>query len=118
MFLEKGQEKAKCKTLPMLPGISRTSLNYYFKTKENLFQEIIEQMLDGVLPKVGDVLKRTKAYSVKLMLLLIFMMECFVKNEFILGFFCGNTAESENVFDFVNKSSRIQEYLLFGKRNS
>lgn len=113
VFLEKGQEKAKMQDIANVAGISRTSLNYYFKTKENLFQEIIEQMLDGVLPKVGDVLKGNKSIQCKIDAVIDIYDGMLRENEFIPRFlFVEIQRNPKMFFDFVNKSSRIQEYLL------
>ena len=37
VFLEKGLENAKMQDIADTAGISRTALNYYYRTKENLF---------------------------------------------------------------------------------
>ena len=50
VFLEKGFEKAKMQEIADTAGISRTALNYYFRTKDNLFYSIVNQIFDGLLP--------------------------------------------------------------------
>ena len=58
VFLEKGFEKAKMQEIADTAGISRTALNYYFRTKDNLFYSIVNQIFDGLLPRFEQVLEK------------------------------------------------------------
>jgi len=45
VFLEKGFETARMKDIADEADISRTSLNYYYRTKEKLFNIVLEQLV-------------------------------------------------------------------------
>ena len=55
VFIEKGLDGAKMSDIAERAGISRTALNYYYRTKENLFYAIIEQVFDLLLPRVENI---------------------------------------------------------------
>ncbi len=52
VFIEKGLKQTKMSDIAEQAGISRTALNYYYRTKEKLFYAIIEEIFNILLPKV------------------------------------------------------------------
>lgn len=54
VFIEKGLEGAKMSDIAERAGMSRTALNYYYRTKEKLFYAIIEEVFNILLPKVEN----------------------------------------------------------------
>lgn len=38
-------------------GISRPSLHYYFRTKENLFQAIFKDIIEEFMPQLGEIIR-------------------------------------------------------------
>lgn len=52
VFMEKGLEATKMSDIADRAGISRTALNYYYRTKEKLFYAIIEEVFNILLPKI------------------------------------------------------------------
>jgi AcrR family transcriptional regulator len=56
VFVRKGLESATMSDIARQAGISRTSLNYYFRTKGKLFEAIFEGILRDFWGRLGNVL--------------------------------------------------------------
>lgn len=59
VFMSQGLENSTMKEIAKRAGISRTSLNYYFRTKENLYQELLDQFLEDIVPTVENIFIRS-----------------------------------------------------------
>lgn len=53
VFVKKGYEATKMGDIAAEVGISRTAMHYYFRTKEMLFDAILGQLMDALLPNIG-----------------------------------------------------------------
>ncbi|MEN6618011.1 MAG: TetR/AcrR family transcriptional regulator [Rikenellaceae bacterium] len=58
VFLEKGMDHTKMQDIANAANISRTALNYYFRTKENLYKGILEQIFYTIIPSVESIISR------------------------------------------------------------
>ncbi len=56
VFVNKGWKSATMSDISKEAGISRTSLNYYFRSKEKLFEKIFENVFSAVLPQIKVVI--------------------------------------------------------------
>jgi len=56
VFIKKGRESATMADIAKEAGISRTSLNYYFRSKEKLFDGAFEGVLKSVLPHIEKII--------------------------------------------------------------
>lgn len=66
VFTERGLELTKMSDIADAAGISRTSLNYYFRSKEILFQAIIGQVAALFWPNLESVLEKELSVSEKI----------------------------------------------------
>ena len=66
VFTEKGLVMTKMSDIANIAGISRTSLNYYYRSKENLFQAIIGQVAELFWPDLETVLEADLSVSEKI----------------------------------------------------
>ncbi len=57
IFMLKGLEAAAMSDIAREAGVSRTSLHYYFRTKEKLFREIFRSVIDGFMPQLGKIVR-------------------------------------------------------------
>ncbi len=57
VFMLKGLEATSMSDIAKAAGISRTSLHYYFRTKEKLFREIFRSVVDGFMPQLGKIVR-------------------------------------------------------------
>ncbi|MDH6305850.1 TetR/AcrR family transcriptional regulator [Parabacteroides sp. PF5-5] len=56
VFVRKGYVATTMKDIADEVGISRTSLHYYFRTKETLFEAIFEQLMKHLLPNIETII--------------------------------------------------------------
>jgi AcrR family transcriptional regulator len=66
VFVRKGYEATKMGDIAAETGISRTSLHYYFRTKELLFEAIFGQLIRMILPNVGIIMDEDSCIMEKL----------------------------------------------------
>lgn len=57
VFMLKGLEAASMSDIAKAAGVSRTSLHYYFRTKEKLFREIFRSVVNGFMPQLGKIVR-------------------------------------------------------------
>lgn len=117
IFSEKGLENAKMQDIADHAGISRTSLNYYYRTKENLFQALVEQIFDSLLPKVSllSLTDVTIESIIEQVVDIYFDILC--KNEVMPRFLVVQIHQDPHIIhDFVERSEKAQSYLsLLGR---
>ncbi len=112
VFLKNGLEKAKMQEIADVAGISRTSLNYYFRTKENLFYGLLDQIFDSLIPKIGILANTPGNLLSKLETVVDIYFDMMKKNPFIPKFiFIEIQRNPDTFFDFVTKSEKAQKYL-------
>ena len=51
-FIGKGFDGASMEDIAAVAGMTRTSLNYYFRSKEKLFSAVFREIIGGFIPKV------------------------------------------------------------------
>lgn len=66
VFVRKGFEATRMGDVATEVGISRTSLHYYFRTKEMLFDAIFAQLMNGMLPNITLILDEPTTFLEKL----------------------------------------------------
>ncbi len=57
VFVRKGYEATKMGDIAAEVGISRTAMHYYFRTKETLFDAILGQLLENLLPNIDIIME-------------------------------------------------------------
>ena len=118
VFLEKGFEKAKMQEIADTAGISRTALNYYFRTKDNLFYSIVNQIFDGLLPRFEQVLeKQNQTFSERIADLVDTYNEFLRANPDIPFFIISEINRNPRLLaGFIQNSKKINGYLSFLKK--
>jgi len=81
VFLKKGFKGASMVDIAQTAGISRTSLNYYFRTKERLFNAIFKEIVKSIMPKLADILKGEAPFADKLKLVIDAHCETLLANS-------------------------------------
>ena len=56
VFTEKGKKGASMQDIAEEAGINRTLLNYYFRSKEKLFDAVFERVFAGMLPRMATIM--------------------------------------------------------------
>lgn len=80
VFVKKGLKNAAMADIAAEAGISRTSLNYYFRTKEKLFDSVFKEILAEFLPKVGGILGLNIPFKKKISMIIDAHCEVLLKN--------------------------------------
>ncbi|MEA4839641.1 MAG: TetR/AcrR family transcriptional regulator [Bacteroidales bacterium] len=112
VFLENGLEKAKMQDIANRAGISRTALNYYFRTKKNLFSVLIDQLLDGIIPAIEGLISTDISFVEKAKIIVDIYDVQLRQNDFIPRFVIVEVQRNPvNIHDFIKNSPRLQAYL-------
>ena len=113
VFLEKGLENAKMQDIADTAGISRTALNYYYRTKENLFYKIIEEILEGIIPHFESLLsKDTLSFQERLLGIIDVYADFLSRNNAVPRFVMMEMQRHpQTLFDFINTNQKVKEYL-------
>jgi TetR/AcrR family transcriptional regulator len=112
IFMEFGLEKAKMQDIANKAGISRTALNYYFRTKENLFLVLMDQIFDGIIPAMEGLIMNNEPFTEKIKSIVDIYDTQLRQNEFIPWFvFVEVQRNPESIREFIRKSTRVQAYL-------
>lgn len=58
MFIENGFEETSMSDIAIKVGINRPALHYYFRTKTKMFQAVLGQIIQSLVPRLQDVLQQ------------------------------------------------------------
>lgn len=113
VFLEKGLENARMRDIADTAGISRTALNYYYRTKENLFYKIIEEILEDIIPHFESLLsKDTLSFQERLLGIIDVYADFLSRNNAVPRFVMMEMQRHpQTLFDFINTNQKVKEYL-------
>lgn len=118
VFMENGLEKAKMQDIADKAGISRTALNYYFRTKDNLFRVLMDQLFDGIIPAIEGLIMNDTPFLEKVESIIDIYDVQLRQNDFIPRFvFVEVQRNPKSIHDFIEKSPRIQNYLSMMSNN-
>lgn len=81
VFVKKGFDNAAMVDIAHEAGIGRTSLNYYFRTKEMLFEAILGDLMGKILPNVEQIVNENSSYIVKIEKIIDLYLGLIRKNE-------------------------------------
>ena len=80
VFMEKGLEGTKMQDIADEAGISRTSLNYYYRSKEKLFDSLVEKLINIFAPRLMKIMEGEKNLEIKVELLVDEYTELIITN--------------------------------------
>lgn len=111
VFLEKGLEDARMSDIAAKAGISRTSLNYYYRTKENLFYAIIERMFDKLLPQVEGLSLLRGELGTKIDAFVDIYFEMVRNNKFLSRVVLVEVSRKpELIYNYFNTGKKVRNY--------
>jgi AcrR family transcriptional regulator len=112
VFMENGLEKAKMQDIADKAGINRSALNYYFRTKENPFSVLIDQLFDGILPAIENLLGNKSSFFEKAKSIIEIHDAQLRQNDFIPRFmFIEIQRNPKSVYEYINRSPKIRMLL-------
>jgi len=62
-FIEKGKAGARMKSIAQRAGVNKALLHYYFRSKEKLYQEVLNNILSKVWTTMQENLSKTDVYE-------------------------------------------------------
>lgn len=62
-FLAKGYQKANMSAIAERAGINRTTLHYYFRTKDIMFQAVFSGIISSFVPEIHRIILENKPFS-------------------------------------------------------
>ncbi|WP_432221140.1 TetR/AcrR family transcriptional regulator [Flavobacterium sp. TMP13] len=86
VFIEKGYERAKMQEIADAAGISRTVLNYYFRSKHILYQKIAKSIIKQALPNMLSILNSGLSFDDKIKSFVATYIDLGIENPFIPQF--------------------------------
>ena len=109
-FLEKGYSNAKMMAIAQRAGVAHSMLHYYFRSKENLFQGILQQKMRDMFSLQGEALEGETTFEGLLRKVRDLRDRFFVANPkfayFILTEVMGNTQNRALLVRLVEQMSR------------
>lgn len=105
IFIKKGFEAATMGDIAAEAGIGRTSLNYYFRTKEMLFEAILGNLMEMLLPNISQILEEEGGYQDKIKKVIRLYLQTMRKNELVPLFVVNELQrDPKHLFQFVLKN--------------
>lgn len=83
VFLEKGLETSRMQDIVERAGISRTVLNYYFRTKDKLYHKVAASILQQAIPNVLKILNSDLPFEDKIRRFVEFYIPLIMRNPFV-----------------------------------
>ena len=109
-FLEKGYSNAKMMAIAQRAGVAHSMLHYYFRSKENLFQGILQQKMREMFSLQGEALEGETTFEGLLRKVRDLRDRFFAANPkfayFILTEVMGNAQNRELLVRLVEQMSR------------
>ncbi len=104
VFVRKGFDAATMGDIANEAGIGRTSLNYYFRTKEMLFEAILGDLMEKILPNIAQIVDEETLYQDKIKKIIRLYLQIIRKNQ-LIPFFVINEFQRnpEHLLQFVLK---------------
>lgn len=118
VFIRKGMAETKMQDIADEAKISRTALNYYYRTKENLFKPILEHFFLNFFPQEPKLDDPNIAFIEKIDILIDWYVSMLLENELLAPFiiieFQRNAKQiaiivKENIFQFMKGASLLQQ---------
>ena len=89
LFIEKGYADASMSDIAAAAGIKRSTLHYYFRTKDRLFQAIFADIVREIFPRIQVILEKETPFMERLNAVIDEYMALFRANpalpQFIIG---------------------------------
>ena len=63
IFYKKGKDGASMQDIADEAKITRTSLNYYYRSKDKLFEAVFRNTMAQFVPKLSDLIKSSRSFS-------------------------------------------------------
>ena len=87
VFAAKGRDGARMREIAEAAGIHRTLLHYYYRSKERLYDEVVEEAFDEFLDSFGDALVSAKTFEEMLEAFIDHYLDYIASHRYLVGLF-------------------------------
>lgn len=113
VFVKKGFEAATMSDIAKEAGISRTALNYYYRTKDNLFEAIFGQLVQRFLPRLEQVADAPLPFLEKIEMITTQYINLLMESPLLPMFIVSEVnRDAEHLFEVVKKLKE-NDYTIF-----
>lgn len=113
VFIRKGYEAATMGDIAAEAGISRTALNYYYRTKENLFEAIFGQIIQTFLLRLEQVADAPVPFLEKIEPIAAQYTQLFIENPLLPMFVASEMQRDARHLLEVVKKLKENNYTIF-----
>lgn len=89
LFLEHGYKNTNMCEIASAVGINRTTLHYYFNTKDKMFETVFGTIIKSFLPKIQDILKSDEPFFEKTDKIIDQYFKVFLETPYLPSFIMG-----------------------------
>ena len=116
VFLEKGFEGATTRDIAQEAGLNSALMNYYFRSKEKLFSEVFEEMLQLFLRGTVEILNKSINLKDKIAELINHDFQMFSSNPSLAIFVLNELHRNSDLFAKVIPAIRNLHHAEFGRQ--
>lgn len=115
VFYRKGKDGASMQDIADEVGITRTSLNYYYRSKDKLFEAVFRNTLALFVPEIAKLINKGKGFSEYLKALVQIIIDTMIKNPqipiFVLQELSSNPYRMPQIINELGMSSNMADQL-------
>lgn len=111
LFVRKGFEQTSMSDIAQSLGINRTTLHYYFRTKEKMFQAVFGSIVLSFLPRIQLIFDEDATFMEKLSKALDEYFSIFTANPFLPRFIISEIQRDVNHLLNVGRVLHLDQYL-------
>ena len=111
LFMEKGFEETSMSDIAAAVGINRTTLHYYFRTKDKMFQAVFSGLVQEFLPRMQVIFMEEKPLVAKVEGVIDAYFTIFRENPFLPKFILSEIQRDVEHLLEVGRKLHIDHYL-------
>lgn len=112
IFVQKGYSGARMQEIADEANINKAMLHYYFRNKESLFERILEDAIEAVIPKLVEALMSEGTVILKLERLVNSYIDTILENSYLPMFLLHEIAQNRMGMIDKMKSKMEQHHVL------
>lgn len=117
VFLQKGLVNTTMQDIASKAGISRTSLHYYFRNKDTLFESILAMAMDNMMPKINQTITKDIPLVEKIIEFAYNYLDLLHDNDQLPGFMASEIRRNpDKVIGFILKNSTTINFDIIEKQ--
>jgi len=111
LFVEKGFHKTSMSDIAAATGINRTTLHYYFRTKEKMFQAVFGSLVESFMPKIEIIFTEDIPLTEKFSKVLDEYFSIFISNPGLPRFILSEIDRDVNHLLDAGRAMHMDKYL-------